>query len=148
MVLVCLPSDALLQQLPSYLGFSYTGRGVSLHGCPSKVQLLLLILDEGYLVQGNYAMISPKLILCSGNSQCHYIGNGGNGAFGSFRSCNEGGTLKVGLELLYEETRELTFCSPVCHMRSQWDDSCLQARRRALTRYQFYQHLDLVFPNL
>ena len=72
----------------------------------------------------------------------------GNGAFGSFRSCNEGGTLKVGLELLYEETRELTFCPPVCHMRSQWDDSCLQARRKALTRYQFCQHLDLGFPNL
>ena len=29
-VSVCLPSDALLQHLPSYLGFSYLGRGVSL----------------------------------------------------------------------------------------------------------------------
>ena len=28
MVSVCLPSDALLQHLPSYLGFSYLGRGV------------------------------------------------------------------------------------------------------------------------
>ena len=27
-VSVCLPSDALLQHLPSYLGFSYLGRGV------------------------------------------------------------------------------------------------------------------------
>ena len=27
MVSVCLPSDALLQHLPSYLGFSYLGRG-------------------------------------------------------------------------------------------------------------------------
>ena len=50
MVLVCLPSDALLQHLPSYLGFSYLGRGVSVHGCSSKVQLLLLTLDEGYLL--------------------------------------------------------------------------------------------------
>ena len=50
MVSVCLPSDALLQHLPSYLGFSYLGRGVSLHGCSSKVQPLLLILDEGYLL--------------------------------------------------------------------------------------------------
>ena len=50
MVLVCLPSDALLQHLPSYLGFSYLGRGVSLHGCSSKVQPLLLTLDEGYLL--------------------------------------------------------------------------------------------------
>ena len=49
-VSVCLPSDALLQHLPSYLGFSYLGRGVSVHGCSSKAQLLLLILDEGYLL--------------------------------------------------------------------------------------------------
>ena len=48
MVSVCLPADALLQHLPSYLGFSYLGCGVSLHGCSSKVQLLLLTLDEGY----------------------------------------------------------------------------------------------------
>ena len=45
MVSVCLPSDALLLHLPSYLGFSYLGRGVSLHGCSSKVQLLLLTSD-------------------------------------------------------------------------------------------------------
>ena len=48
MVSVCLPSDALLQHLPSYLGFSYLGRGVSLHGYSSKVQPLLLTLDKGY----------------------------------------------------------------------------------------------------
>ena len=50
MVSVCLPSDALLQHLPSYLDFSYLGRGVSLHSCSSKAQLLLLTLDEGYLL--------------------------------------------------------------------------------------------------
>ena len=50
MVSVCLPSDALLQHLPSYLGFSYLGRGLSLHGCSSKAQPLLLTLDEGYLL--------------------------------------------------------------------------------------------------
>ena len=50
MVSVCLPSDALLQHLPSYLGFSYLGHRISLHGCSSKVQLLLLTLDEGYLL--------------------------------------------------------------------------------------------------
>ena len=33
MVSVCLPSDTLLQHLPSYLGFSYVGCGVSLHCC-------------------------------------------------------------------------------------------------------------------
>ena len=47
---MCLPSDALLQHLPSYLGFSYLGRGVSLHSCSSKAQPLLLTLDEGYLL--------------------------------------------------------------------------------------------------
>ena len=50
MISVCLPSDALLQHLPSYLGFIYLGHGVSLHGCSSKEQPLLLTLDEGYLL--------------------------------------------------------------------------------------------------
>ena len=50
MVSVCLPSDALLQHLPSYLGFFYLEHGVSLHGCSSKAQPLLLTLDEGYLL--------------------------------------------------------------------------------------------------
>ena len=50
MVSVCLPSDALLQHLPSYLGFSYPGRGVPLHSWSSKAQPLLLTLDEGYLL--------------------------------------------------------------------------------------------------
>ena len=50
MVSVYLPSDALLQHLPSYLGFFYLGRGLSLHGCSSKAQLLFLTLDEGYLL--------------------------------------------------------------------------------------------------
>jgi len=49
MVSVLLPSDALSQHLPSYLGFSYLGCGVSLHGCSSKAQPLLLTLNEGYL---------------------------------------------------------------------------------------------------
>ena len=47
---MCLPSDALLQHLPSYLGYSYLGCGISLHGCSSKAQPLLLTLDEGYLL--------------------------------------------------------------------------------------------------
>ena len=50
MVSVYLPSDAASQHLPSYMGFSYLGRGVSFHGCSSKVQPLLLTLDEGYLL--------------------------------------------------------------------------------------------------
>ena len=47
---MCLPSDAVLQHLPSYLGFSYLGCGVSLHGCSSNAQPLLISLDEGYLL--------------------------------------------------------------------------------------------------
>ena len=50
MVSVCLLSDVLLQHLLSYLGFSYLGRGISLHSCSSKVQPLLLALGEGYLL--------------------------------------------------------------------------------------------------
>ena len=50
MVSVCLPTDALSQHLLSYLGFSYLGRGISLHGCSSKAQPLLLTLSEGYLL--------------------------------------------------------------------------------------------------
>ena len=50
MVSVSLPSDALLQHLLSYLGFSYLGRFVSLHSCSSKAQLLVLTLDKGYLL--------------------------------------------------------------------------------------------------
>ena len=50
MVSVCLLSDALSQHLLSYLGFSYLGHGVSLHGCSSKAQPLLLTMDEGYLL--------------------------------------------------------------------------------------------------
>ena len=42
--------SALLQHLPSYLGFSYLGRGISLHGYSSKAQPLLLTLDGGYLL--------------------------------------------------------------------------------------------------
>ena len=38
------------QHLPSYLGFSYLGHGVSLHGCSSKARPLLLTLDVGYLL--------------------------------------------------------------------------------------------------
>ena len=47
---MCLPSDAHLHYLPSYLGFSYLGGGVSLHGCSSKAQPLLLTLDKGYFL--------------------------------------------------------------------------------------------------
>ena len=49
-VSVCLASDAHSQHLSSDWGFSYLGCGVSLYSCFSKAQLLLLTLDEGYLL--------------------------------------------------------------------------------------------------
>ena len=58
-VSVYLPSDALSQHLPSYLGFSYLGHGVSLHGCSSKVQLLLLTFNEGYLLTATLPDLLP-----------------------------------------------------------------------------------------
>ena len=68
MVSVCLPSDAFLQHLPSYLGFSYLGCRVSLHGCSSKAQPLLLTLDKRYLLttpvpdlQRGIAPLSPPV---------------------------------------------------------------------------------------
>ena len=62
MLSVCLPSDALFQHLPSYLGFSYLGRGVSPHGCSSKAQPLLLTLDEGYLLVPPFLAFSVTYI--------------------------------------------------------------------------------------
>ena len=67
MVLVCLPSDALLQHLLSYLGFSYLGCGVSLHSCSSKAQPLLLTLDEGYLLTA-----TPSDLECGVAEQLHF----------------------------------------------------------------------------
>ena len=87
---MCLRSDALLQHLPSYLGFSYLG-GVSLHSCSSKVQLLLLTLDEGYLLTATHpdlqhgiaplgppAPVQPWLLVCGVGPPGHrpYLGGG------------------------------------------------------------------------
>ena len=77
MVSVCLPSDALLQHLLSYLGFSYLGRGVSPHGCSSKAQLLLLTLDEVALLTLNVNILGVSKLKWTGmgefNSDDHYI---------------------------------------------------------------------------
>ena len=70
MVSVCLPSDALLQHLPSYLGFCYLGRRVSLHSCYIKAQPLLLTLDDvtppdpecGVAPLGPPAPVQPPLL--------------------------------------------------------------------------------------
>ena len=47
---MCLPFDALLLHLESYLSFSYLRCGVSLYGCSSKAQLLLFTFDVGLLL--------------------------------------------------------------------------------------------------
>ena len=61
MVLLRLPSDALSQHLLSYLGFSYLGRGVFLHGCSSKAQLLLLTLNEDYLLIRYHLLVKQEM---------------------------------------------------------------------------------------
>ena len=68
MVSVWLLSDALLQHLPSYLGFSYLGHGVSLNGYSRKAQPLLLTLDEGYLLTATLPDL-PKIVLTAMNSR-------------------------------------------------------------------------------
>ena len=77
MVSVCLPSDALLKHIPSYLSFSYLGRRVSLHGCSSKAQLLLLTLDEVALLTLNVNILGVSKLKRTGmgefNSDDHYI---------------------------------------------------------------------------
>ena len=72
MVSVCLPSDAFSQHLPSYLGFFYLRRVVSLHGCSSKAQPLLLTLhkvappdlERGVAPLGPPAPVQPPLLGC------------------------------------------------------------------------------------
>ena len=68
MVSVCLPPDALLQHPPSYLGFSYLGRGVSLHSYSSKAQPLLLTLEEGYLLTAAPLDLERGVV-----SECIYV---------------------------------------------------------------------------
>ena len=51
MLSVCLPSDALSQHLPSYLGFSYLGCGVSPQGHLSWPWILLVNLYAEYIKQ-------------------------------------------------------------------------------------------------
>ena len=73
MVSVCLPSDAVLQHLPSYLDFSYLGHGVSLQGCSSKVQPLLLTLDEGYLLTAAFPDLKHGLAPLGPLAPAHII---------------------------------------------------------------------------
>ena len=78
MVSVCLPSDALLQHLPSYLGFSYLGHGLPLHGCSSKAQLLLLALDKGYLLTATLPDLQRGIapLGCPGPARPPLLGHG------------------------------------------------------------------------
>ena len=62
---VCLPSDTLSQCLPSYLGFSYLGLGVSLHGCSSKTFLLerKVMTNLGSILKSRDITLSTKVRL-------------------------------------------------------------------------------------
>ena len=55
--------------LPSYLGFSYLGRGVSFYSCSSKAQPLLLTLDEGYLLTATPPDLERGFLTCIQISQ-------------------------------------------------------------------------------
>ena len=140
---MCLPSDALSQHLPSYLGFSYLGRGVSLHSCSSKTQPLLLTLDEGYLFTttppdlergvaplGHPAPVQPPL-----------LGHGVTGKFG-LGIQNEAGqrlieffqenTLVIANTLFQQHKRRLyTWISPDAQHQNQIDYILCSQRLRS-----------------
>ena len=86
-------------------GFFYLGCGVSLHGCSSKVQPLLLTLDEGYLLTA-----TPPDLECEVgplgppvSAQLPLLGHGV-----SFHSCSS----KVQLLLLTFEVGKLLSAAP------------------------------------
>ena len=64
MVSVCLLSDALLQHLPPYLGFSYLGHGYLF----TEAQPLLLTLDEGYLLTATPPDLDHYIYYCGQES--------------------------------------------------------------------------------
>ena len=75
---VYLPSDSLSQHLPSYWDFSYLEHGLSLHGCSSKVQPLLLILDVEYLLMAAATDLERRVAPLGppASSQLQLLGHG------------------------------------------------------------------------
>ena len=63
MVSVCPPSDALWQNLPSYLGFSYLGRRVSLQGCSAKRSCFSLPWMRGISSPPSHLTLSMEWLL-------------------------------------------------------------------------------------
>ena len=63
MVSVCLPSNALSQHLPSYLGFSYLRCGVSLQGCSAKRSCFSLPWMRGISSPPSHLTLSMEWLL-------------------------------------------------------------------------------------
>ena len=130
MVLVCLPSDALSQHLPSYLGFSYLGRGLSLHGCSSKAQPLLLTLDEGYLLMAATPDLECGVAPLSLPAPAQLLLLGGVVApLGCCPWPRAWGSLSV-LLLLCCSLVLLVATPDLCQMRIQWEAGGLYTKRK------------------
>ena len=116
MVSVCLPSNVLSQYLPFYLGFPYLGRGVSLHGCSSKVQLLLLTLDEVAPPDLEVAPLGPPalaqlLLLGQQNDFCS-LPRQTIQYRGDISQCPTSNAEKADIEWFYEDVQDLLELTP------------------------------------
>ena len=60
MVSVCLPSDAFLQHLPSYLGFSYLGHGYLFTGAPAKCSQCSFMTNLNSILKSRYITLLTK----------------------------------------------------------------------------------------
>ena len=132
MVSVCLPSDALSQHLPFYLGFSYLGREVSLHGCSSKVQPLLLTLDKGYLLTAT-PLDLERGVAPLGSSPAGKFGLGVQNEPGQrlIEFCQENAQVIANTLFQQQKRRLYTWTSPDGQHRNQTDYILCSQRGRS-----------------
>ena len=102
MVSVCLPSDALSQHLPSYVGFSYLGCGVCLDSGSSKAQPLPV---------GIHSMMQRLLTRCS------VAAWSGWGRLGDGREVQEGGDICIPMADSCWYTAETNTCCKAIILR-------------------------------